>query len=228
MASPSCMSSEYSVLQPASNAAATIMPSYTLNWHRSARARPRTWVSSVRGTTSHSSRSCPQASATSGQSNENFRRRVLAHSLSTWTLTVPPARRMVQERSAKSVPPTSAYTATLVSKKTSVFIISIGALKSVPRGNEAGILLTKLAQPCYRFLPVDLALDFQALARCFDNLDLVAFGKAEIRNELSGQPHGEAVAPFRDLHDNLLDIHCGNVYPWAGLVKIDRLQPTLG
>src|SRR5439155_19439525 len=106
---------------------------------------------------SPSSWSCAAASATSGQSNENFRRRVLAHSLSTWTLIVPPARRIVQERSARSVSPTIAYTTTLVSKKTSVLVIGVRAFEAIPCGEVADIFLAKLAQPLDRFFPADLS-----------------------------------------------------------------------
>ena len=85
---------------------------------------------------------------------ENFRRRVLAHSLSTWTLT-DPARVAGSSKnaSARSVSPTMAYTRTLVSKKTSVLVIGVRAFEAIPCGEIAGIFLAKLAQPLDRLPP---------------------------------------------------------------------------
>src|ERR1043166_5070070 len=174
MTRPSCISSVYSTVQPASCAAATIMPSYMLRLYRGAKARPRTWVSSVMGTTAQSSRIRSEAWAICGQVAENLRRRVLAHSLSTWTLTVPPASKRASEGSPNDASPTSAYTRTLVSKKTSVFVIGVAALEAITGGNLFVKLFTKLAQLFDRRLPFLLPFDLEPLSRGLDDLDLVA------------------------------------------------------
>src|SRR6185295_11881390 len=227
MTKPSCMSSEYNVLQPANCAAATIMPSYTLSSCRSAKASPRTCVSAVTGTTAHSPRMRSDARRICAQLAENLRRIVLAHSSSTCTLTVPPACKSSSEGTARVASPTMAYTRTLVSRNTSVFVIGVAALEAIAGRDIDAHLFAKLADVVESDLAIYLALDLQTLARRSDDFDLVSFGEPELGDKLGGQPHREAVTPFCDLHGNLLDIQSENVYPWAAFVKVDELQTTL-
>src|SRR4051812_4660549 len=179
MTRPSCMSSEYKTVQSASCAAATIMPSYKFNWYRSARAKPSACVSVVRGTTSHNPRMRCDARRICIQFAENLRLIVLAHSLRTCTLTIPPARNNASDGIAIGASPTRALTTTLVSKNTSVFVIGVAAFEAIPGRNLVTQLFAELLEIVECDLAVHLALDLQPFARGLDDLDLVALGKAE-------------------------------------------------
>src|SRR5581483_5218921 len=223
MTRPSRMSSEYSIAQPASCAAAMIVPSYTLNWYRSARAKPRSCVSNVRGTIFKVARKTSRKSRVSTQLSRTLRMATLANSFKTWTLMVPPAARRSSVCSAFPDSVSVRYTSTLESKKTPSTLIGFEPVELEVLGQSSAVL----AKPREKRSPIGRLPDLDHLRAQRMNLDVVAFLQAERLHDGGRQAYREAVAPFCDLHSSLLDIHNEDVYPCERNVKIRQFEPTL-
>ena len=176
MTKPSCISSEYNVVEPANWAAALMLASYIENLCVLASLIACWWQSILTGTIVKAARNNANMSRIAGQVSLYFRHQTTVNSLNTCPLIVPPLPSRCSDRSALAGSPEIKYSKVLLSKKSSVLFM----------GNS---------------LIGFLAIKFE---NCGDHdRDLIAFLQAHSVCQSAGQVHSQAVPPFRHQHKNL-------------------------
>jgi len=199
---------------------------FSVPWPRATVRRGALKVSrgvKVGDATVHVDRTAASTVRTPDHGRPCLRRARAANSFSTWTLTTPPALRSSPERRALAASVDAKYATTFVSKNASVALIGFEPIE-LDIGRE---LVLEAANPLEKFVLARSLLDLNQPGATDVEGDVVTLFQLESLNDSGGQPHGKAVSPLGDLHDNLLDIQKENVYPCAGFVKIRQMQSTL-
>src|SRR5689334_14279880 len=158
----------------------------------------------VRGSTASRLRTRDRNACVSVHDMPILRRATLVTSFSTWTLIIPPSPINLSAWSAFAASPDAIYRNTLLSKK-------LPGIRLFPIELEVGgQATTEGSKSLQQLLTPGFVRDGEFTAVGDVDFDLVALLQLQCFDHGGGKADGQAVAPFRDLHEDLNDIRVMN------------------